>query len=106
MSKFIFILHRNPGTSHEDFLAEWSGQRHTALVERVPGLQRWVQDHVVANADDLPCDGIGELWFDTDEAMHAALDSLEMAAAFDDAAAFVDLERSGMVVVEENTIVG
>jgi uncharacterized protein (TIGR02118 family) len=106
VSKFIFILQRNPDTSHEDFLTEWNGQRHTALVERVPGLQRWVQDHVVANGDDLPCDGIGELWFDTDEALHTALSSTEMAAAFDDAAAFVDLERSGMCVVEEHTIVG
>jgi hypothetical protein len=47
------------------------------------------------------CDGIGELWFDSDEVMHSALASPEMAAAVEDARTFLDMDKTGLVIVEE-----
>ncbi len=38
--------------------------------------------------------------------MEAALGSPEMAAAVEDAKSFLDMERTGMVIVEEKTILG
>ena len=38
--------------------------------------------------------------------MNAALSSPEMAAAVEDARRFLDMERTGMVLVEEKTLAG
>jgi hypothetical protein len=43
---------------------------------------------------------------ESDEAMLAALNSPEMAAAIEDAQNFLDMDRTGMVVVAEKTVVG
>ena len=52
------------------------------------------------------CDGIGELWFASADAMNAALASPEMGAAVDDAKTFLDMERTGLIIVDERTILG
>jgi uncharacterized protein (TIGR02118 family) len=105
MSKVIFILHRKDGTTRAQCLEHWAGDRHTSIVGRIPGLTRWVQNHVVsAPAEPAACDGVGELWFDSDDAMQRALSSPEMGAAVEDAKNFLDMERTGLVVVEEKTI--
>ena len=58
-------------------------------------------------ADGEPsCDGVGELWFDNDEAMQSALNSGEMRAAVEDAETFLDMDRTGMVIVAEKTVIG
>lgn len=49
---------------------------------------------------------VGELWFDSDEAMQQALNSLEMGAAVEDAKRFLDMEKTGLIMVEEKPVVG
>jgi hypothetical protein len=56
--------------------------------------------------DEAICDGIGELWFPSADAMNAALASPEMGAAVDDAKSFLDMERTGLIIVDERTILG
>jgi uncharacterized protein (TIGR02118 family) len=105
MSKVIFILHRKEGTTREQCLEYWASERHTSIVGRIPGLTRWVQNHVrSAPGEPAACDGIGELWFESDDAMQRALSSPEMEAAVEDAKNFLDMQRTGLVVVEEKTI--
>lgn len=106
MRKVIFVIHRRPGLSREQCLAEWSGERHVSVVKELPGLTKWRQNHVAPNSGEAICDGIGELWFDDDEAMTAAFNSPQMGAAVEDAKNFLDMERTGMVIVDEKTIVG
>jgi uncharacterized protein (TIGR02118 family) len=65
-----------------------------------------VQNHVVGAPGEPMCDGVGELWFDSDEAMTKALKSPEMAAAVEDAKNFLDMDRTGLIIVQEKTIVG
>jgi steroid delta-isomerase-like uncharacterized protein/uncharacterized protein (TIGR02118 family) len=105
-AKMIFVLQRRAGTTREECLAYWSGQHHTALVGKVPGLRRWRQNHVVSAPGTPVCDGVGELWFDSDEVLEAALASPEMAAAVEDARNFLDMDRTGLVIVDEKTPVG
>jgi len=100
--KVLFVLFRKPGLSHEQCLVEWSGERHTSIVKKTPGLQKWIQNHVGMLPSETSPDGIGELWFDTAGAMESA----EMAAAVEDARRFLDMERSYAVVVEEKPILG
>ena len=105
MPKVIFILHRKDGTTREQCLEYWAGDRHTSIVGRIPGLTRWVQNHVEsAPSEPAPCDGIGELWFESDDAMQQALSSPEMAAAVEDATNFLDMEKTALAIVEEKAI--
>ena len=85
MSKIAFILRRRPELTPEAALAAWRSPEHTALVEKIPGLVRYVQNSVVSSPGAPVCDGIGELWFRDDTALNAALSSPEMAAASEDA---------------------
>jgi uncharacterized protein (TIGR02118 family) len=101
MGKVIFILHRRADKSREQMAEQWSGAQHTALVNKVPGLSRWVQNHVTSTPGVPICDGVGELWFDTDEAMQQALSSPEMGAAVEDAKRFLDMDKTGLLLVEE-----
>jgi hypothetical protein len=38
--KLIFICYKRPELDTNGFAAEWSGSRHVAIVERIPGLER------------------------------------------------------------------
>jgi uncharacterized protein (TIGR02118 family) len=79
-----------PGLAREEALRAW--ERHADLVERVPGLRRYVQNHAVAPPDgsDSPFAGLGEAWFDDAESARSALESPEWAAVIEDAKTFVD----------------
>ncbi len=106
MAKLIFILQRKAGTTPEECLAYWAGERHTSIVRRLPGLTRWVQNHPQASPDEPAAyDGVGELWFESDEAMRRALGSPELGAAVEDAKNFLDMEKTALLVVEEKAIV-
>ena len=62
LRKRIALLRRRADLSLEQFDAHWAGP-HAPLIRRLPGLQRYVQNHVVATADDT-IDGVVEVWFD------------------------------------------
>ena len=103
MTKVIFLLYRRDGLSRDDFLREWRADRHVAIARKVPGLRKWVQNHAASDpAQGEPvCDGIGELWFDSPEAMQSAFESEEFAATMEDVGRFTDLERSRALAVDE-----
>ena len=105
MAKVMFILQRRQDVTHEECLRYWNGPVHTGIVKKVPGLSRWVQNNVVGPPGDPPCDGVGELCFDSDEAMTRALSSPEMGAAVEDAKKFLDMSRTGLIIVEEKVVV-
>jgi uncharacterized protein (TIGR02118 family) len=108
MPKIIFVLQRRRDQTRDQCLQRWSGATHIAIVRKLPGLTKWVQNHVVSAPapGEAACDGIGELWFESDEAMTEALKSTEMAAAVEDAKNFLDMEKTAMVIVREQSVVG
>jgi uncharacterized protein (TIGR02118 family) len=106
MPKMIFMLQRKSGTTREACLKSWAGEQHTAIVRTIPGLAKWVQNHVISAPGEPACDGVGEMWFESDEAMQGALNSPAMAAAVEDAKNFLDMEKTGLVIVEEKTVIG
>jgi uncharacterized protein (TIGR02118 family) len=105
MAKVIFIVHRRADQTREQCYEQWAGAQHTSIVKALPGLRRWVQNRVATTSNGSPCDGIGELWFDSPAALEHALGSPEMAAAAEDAQRFLDMERTAMVIVGEDTII-
>ena len=106
MAKLIFLLRRKSGTTREQCLSYWAGGTHTALVEKLPGLQKWVQNGVTGGPGSADCDGIGELWFASDEAAEAALASPEMAQVLENSKIFLDMDRTSIVAVSETTLIG
>ena len=68
----------------------WSGERHISLVKKIPELTKWVQNYVRSAPGEPICDGIGELWFESNEAMEKALKLYETVTA-----AIRSLERHG-----------
>jgi len=104
--KALFVWFRRSDLTHDQALAEWSGERHTSAVRKVPGLKKWIQNHTTELPNVTAADGIGELWFDTAETMQQAMASAEMAAALEDGTKFADMERTYALVVDEKAVIG
>ena len=106
MAKLIFLLRRKSGTTREQSLSYWAGSAHTELVEKLPGLEKWVQNAVTGGPGAADCDGVGELWFASDEAMAEALASPQMAQVLENSKMFLDMDRTSIVTVSETAVVG
>ena len=109
MIKTVGLLGRKPGWTHAQFTKHWV-ETHAPLARKVPGLRRYVQNHIMgerchADIEEAPVeiDDIAELWFDDQAALEAAARTLEMQALHADGALFIGRIKS--YVVEEKTIV-
>ena len=75
MIKRITVVQARPGIDRSDALHYWK-EFHAPLVARVPGLRRYVQNHCVEGlpgSDEAPFLGVGEVWFDSQEAAETAI---------------------------------
>ena len=78
----IGLIKKKAQWSTEDFRRYWL-DHHGALAARLPGLRRYEQNHVIDQAQrgisyergPEQLDGFSMLWFDSEEAMRAALDT-------------------------------
>jgi uncharacterized protein (TIGR02118 family) len=76
-TKRLGILRRKPGMSLEAFRTHWL-EVHAALCVKLPGLRRYSVNFVDRERfAHFPYDGFSELWFDSEDALRAALDSDE-----------------------------
>jgi uncharacterized protein (TIGR02118 family) len=101
MVKAIYLIRRKSGMSTEDFHRYWR-EVHGAIAARIPGLRRYVQCHAIArDRDGTEYDGAAEAWFDDMDAVRRAVASPEYAAAREDEARFIDLERTTLIFTEE-----
>jgi uncharacterized protein (TIGR02118 family) len=70
------LTHWSPrdALSREEALRYWK-EEHAPLLERVPGVRRYVQNHCTPGPDgaEPPYAGLGEVWFDDLAAVNAAL---------------------------------
>ena len=75
MIKRIGLVRRKQSLSREQFLDHWL-TTHAALCKKLPGMRRYCIN--VIERDQFPgldYDGFSELWFDSVEALQAALAS-------------------------------
>lgn len=110
MIKTIGLLTRKDGWTHEQFMKHWV-EIHAPLALAVPGLRRYVQNHIQAertradiNETKVEIDGVAELWFDNQGALEAAARTPEMKALHADGAKFIGHIKS--YVVEEKFVIG
>jgi uncharacterized protein (TIGR02118 family) len=103
MLKFMVVLYRRKDISGQEFAANLR-QIHGPLAERIPGLRRYVQNHVASdpNRKHPGWDAVVELSWDDWESMETAWRSPEGQAATRHLEDFVDQSRSTWsVVIEE-----
>lgn len=99
------MWHPCEGVSREAARGYWR-DAHVRLVEQVPGVKRYVQDHCVVGPDgsEPPYAGLGELWFDDIDTAKAALATREWQAVLEDASTFMDLDHVTAAWAEEYPI--
>ena len=102
MLKFLVVLYRRPDIPADRFHAVLRDE-HGPMAERVPGLRRYVQNHVTKDPtrEHPGWDAVVELYWDDRASMEAAWLTDEGRAATRHLAEFVDLERSTWSVVGE-----
>jgi uncharacterized protein (TIGR02118 family) len=102
MVKFMVVLYRREDLSPEAFAANLR-QIHGPMAERIPGLRRYVQNHVASDPSRKHpgWDAIVELYWDDKESMEAAWRSREGQAATEHLKDFVDLAKSTWAIVDE-----
>ena len=78
MVKRVALVRRKVGMSREAFWEHYAGP-HAAIVGGMPGLRRMVLSKPVG-AQSSDWDAVGELWFDTREALEQAFADPAIAA--------------------------
>lgn len=106
MIKAIFLLYKRADLTTESFRRH-SEDTHIPLVARVPGLRKYVVNHILADpaAGSEACDAIAELWFDSMEAFQRALTTPEGNAALADQANYLNTERTQLLFAEEMAVI-
>jgi uncharacterized protein (TIGR02118 family) len=102
MIKFVVVLYRRPDLSVAQVRRTLSGD-HAAMAEQLPGLRKYVQNHVVPdpNRKHPGWDAVVELYWDDRLSMEAAWAAPEGRRSTEHLSEFVDLARSTWSVVEE-----
>jgi uncharacterized protein (TIGR02118 family) len=105
MLKFVVVIYKKRDMSVEDF-RRYFRDVHGPMVQRIPGLRKYVQNYLVADPKRKPpgWHGIAELFFEDWEAMETAWSSEPGVLATNDLEAFVDLTLTSWSVVEEATL--
>ena len=74
MVKRVSLLRRKDGMTHQQFIDHWRGP-HLEIVRAMPGLRGYRLLEVVDPTAEPLWDGIGELWFDSQQSCEAAFAS-------------------------------
>lgn len=101
----MFLSYRKQGLTHEECLAEGSGELHLTTVSKVPGLLRWKENFLHELPHENAPDVIAELWFESGESMQAAMQTPEWEAAIEDAKRFLDMEKTYAFTVDEKVFI-
>jgi uncharacterized protein (TIGR02118 family) len=100
--KAIFMVGKLPGLTHDEFFGHWFDV-HGALGSKLPGLQRYVQNHAILEAytvRQMTHDGWAELWFDDLEALRRAHASPQWEALREDGRTLF-AQPMGVVIARE-----
>jgi uncharacterized protein (TIGR02118 family) len=106
--KLLILLHRRPDFTVPEF-RRYVEETHLPLVMRMPGLRRvavnWSHPEWPAGIPGFSDgDGVAEDWFDSIEALRAALASPEGQAVAADGPKHLDMSRTKLLVAEEQEI--
>jgi len=105
----VALLGRRPGMTFAEFDAYWRDV-HAPLAQKVPGVVRYVQRHIVPNEvtgepdNEFGIDGLVVLDYESAEAMEAGWATEAGERALADVPNF--LGKHSVVIVEDHVVVG
>jgi uncharacterized protein (TIGR02118 family) len=111
MIKVITWFKRTPGMELDDFRRYWR-EEHPKAVLQLPGLRKYVQNHLTDNnyrtaseggAEPI-ADGVAETWWDDREALAAHRGTTALDELMVDEDRFIDPDRRDQFVAEEVVI--
>jgi uncharacterized protein (TIGR02118 family) len=103
LTMFAF-LNRLPDTDPAAFSAYWR-DHHGPIAAQVPGIRRYVQNHVLQSGPQPPYDGIAQTWFDDLDAVRASASSSELQRTRDDEPNFMVSGRLPFAVCTQVSLV-
>lgn len=106
MVKMVIFFKRKAGMTVEAFQEHWR-TRHAAIISRLPGIRRYVQNAVLASAyrkGEPAFDAIAESWFDDTQAMKNLARTPEYAAVLADEPNFIDAATMGSIITDEHVV--
>ncbi len=109
MLKFMTLLTRKPGLSHEEFCRYWREEHGPLAMRIMPKMVRYVQNEVVElpGGEGAPFDGVAEVWLDgTWDDLYAWYSSEAGRELREDEAKFIDTGRWITIIVEERVMKG
>jgi uncharacterized protein (TIGR02118 family) len=105
--KVVFCFRRRAGMPVADFRRHWL-EVHGPLALKIPAVKRYVQSHTIDAAyryAEPRWDAVAQLWFDSVEALGAALGTDEFRALGDDARNFIEGKSVINFVAQEYPII-
>lgn len=96
----MFMLDRREDLSFEEFATHWEEEHAPIAIDGVPGLRKYTISFP-DEPEKAPHDGLAELYFDSAEEMHEAMDSEAMQEAVADVPNFADGGSAVQLFVEE-----
>lgn len=88
--KRLGLVVRKSSITHEQFVDHWLNV-HATLCKKIPNLLRYSVNLVDRERfPEFPYDGFSELWFESEEAMIASLESLEGRTLLEDLPNFTE----------------
>lgn len=108
MIKSIVVARKKPGLTVQEFNHYWK-EIHGPLAARlIPGLRRYVQNHMVPiQGMEYDGDGVVEMWYDDVEAYQKSMEYLrspEGKPLMEDGDKFADMTDARVWIVEEHVI--
>ena len=103
MLKQVTIFRKRPDLTADAFEEHWR-TRHAEVVCELPGLRRYVQNHMAPDAGDH-VDGIAEVWFDDIDAMRANAGHPALEAIRADERNFIDVDTMAAIIAEPATVI-
>lgn len=101
MIKVVIFFKRLPGMPMAAFQEHWR-TRHAALIVRLPGLRRYVQNYPLE--DDPVFDAVAESSFDDTQAMKHLASTPFYAEVLADEPKFIDAASMGSIITEERVL--
>jgi uncharacterized protein (TIGR02118 family) len=106
--KAIVLVKRREGLPLADFRARSLGE-HADLVQKIPGLRRYLQCHTRDGAygiGEAVLDAAYQLWFDDVDALSAALETPEFKQVNEDMQTFIEPRYFHDMVTREHWVIG
>lgn len=108
MVKVVALLKRKNGTTFEEFSRYWR-ERHAPLVlETLPSLRRYVQNHALRlSKGEPPFDGVAEIWLDDLQSWRDMVEFMKTEGGKvirEDEEQFLDRGKILFLIVDEKVI--